>query len=211
MGYVIIGLLVTIGLIFIIYYTYFLKVGREDMITLINGPTKFVYDFEKELYLENLVKNRDTFYIPNKKFGLTLKWEMYIPNTSGNNQWRTSFSNLKPIINFNDNISIEYQPKIGYLLFRFKYSDNPFQSHYPELRVDNIKLQKWNTIILVIHDRNISIYIDYNIVKTKTLPNIPIINFNKIKIGKINNNFLGTIKNMYMYPYPIQYQELKKI
>lgn len=210
-GYIVIGLLVTIGLILILYYNYFLKVGKEDMISLLVGPTKFIYDFEKELYIENLLKSRDTFYIPGKQYGLTLKFEMYIPNIPGSHQWRTSFSNLKPIVNFDDIISINYQPKNGYLLFRFKYSDNPFMAHYPEIKVDNVKLQKWNTIVLVIHDRNISIYNNYEIVKTKTLPNIPNLDFYKINIGKINNNFMGTIKNMDLYPYPIKFKDFKKL
>ena len=46
------------------------------------------------------------------------------------------------------------------------------------------------------------------LVKSTSLPNLVMLNFDSIRVGKINNNFLGVVKNMEIYPYPLTNQEL---
>ena len=133
---------------------------------------------------------------------------MNIPNTDGSRHYKSSFNKLKNIITIGESPQIYYHPKKGFISFIFKYLDNPFYSHYPEIKLENIPLQKWNKYILIIQNRHIRIYMNGKLVKSTSLPNLVMLNFDSIRVGKINNNFLGVVKNMEIYPYPLTNQEL---
>ena len=204
----VIALLVLIGLIVAIFYNRLYKGFKQKSITLVKGPTKFTEDFEKEFLGQELITNRNTFIEPDKGHGITLIWEMNIPNTDGSRHYKSSFNKLKNIITIGESPQIYYHPKKGFVSFIFKYLDNPFYSHYPEIKLENIPLQKWNKYILIIQNRHIRIYMNGKLVKSTSLPNLVMLNFDSIKVGKINNNFLGVVKNMEIYPYPLSNQEL---
>lgn len=206
-GYFVIGGLVLIGLIIFIFYSQLLK-EKDSETVLLKGPTKFKEDFEKDIDLSNLGK-LDNF---GKGYGLTLSWEMYIPNYSENVNYNSSFNKLKPIMKFGDSPKIYYHPKNGYLSIILKYTDNPFYSNYPEIKIENIKLQKWNKCILIINDRHVNFYIDGKLVKSRTIMNVPVIDFNNnLILGELNNNFHGNVKNIKLLTYPINIKNANKM
>ena len=208
---IIIAVLFFIFLVMIIFYNRFYKEGSKKQITLVKGPKKFDEEFEKSFKINELIQNRQNFIIDNKGHGITLKWEMYIPNNSGSKHYNSSFNKLKNILTIGESPQIYYHPKKGYLSFIFKYLDNPFYSHYPEIKLENVPIQTWNKLIMIVDGRHVRIYMGGNLVKSMTLPNVLVLNFNELNVGKKNNNFLGLIKNMEIYPYPMNYIEVKDI
>lgn len=207
--YYVIGFLVLVFLLIIIYYNYLYKYN-EKQITVLTGPKTFNEDYQEELDITALTNNGTLLDNFGKGYGITLIWEMYIPNYPPNRFYNSSYNKLKPIIRFGDTPQIFYHPKNGYLSIILKYTDNPFYSNYPEIKIENIKLQKWQKYILVIQDRNINVFIDNKLVSSRTLMNVPSIDiYNPIKIGEINNNFLGIIKNMKLLTHPLSVKEIK--
>ena len=208
---IIIAILFFIFLILVIFYNRFYKEGKNNEITLVKGPTKFDEDFEKSFKLIELLNNRKNFILDDKGHGITLKWEMYIPNNSGSKYYNSGFNKLKNIVTIEESPQIYYHPKRGYLSFIFKYIDNPFYSHYPEIKLENVPQQTWNKFVLVIDGRHVRLYLGGNLVKSISLPNVLILDFDEINIGKKDNNFLGLVKNMVLYPYPMNQIEVKDI
>lgn len=199
-----------------IFYYYYLAPSQSNVnkykIPLITNETIFTEDYSNILALETLV-TRDTLYVPKLGYGLTFSWEMYIPSQNGNDKWQTSFNHLKPIITMSDSPIISYHPKKNYLSITVKYRNNPFYAQFSEVKFENMKLQKWSKYTLVIENRNIRLYIDGILVSTKILPSVIAISDIKseITLGQLNNNFLGKIKNLSLFPYPLSYDEVLSI
>jgi len=214
--YVCIMFVVLLGLIGIYYFYYYLPSKSNTskyQISLLSTETVFDNNYEHSIQMANMVTNRSTLYIPKLGYGLTFAWEMYIPNLSGNDKWQNSFNILKPIITMNDSPQISYHPKKNYLSIVMKYRDNPFYAQFAEIKFDKIKLQKWSKYILVINGRNIQLYIDGTLVSAQYIPSLPVIyDINSdIVLGQVNNNFLGKIRNLNLYPYPLSFPEIPSI
>jgi len=209
---IIIILILIFGLLFYYYWSPSQSNINKYKIPLITDEIIFNEDFNSIINIENLI-TRDTFYVPNLGYGLTFSWEMYIPSQEGNDKWQNSFNFLKPIITMGDSPIISYHPKKNYLSLTVKYRNNPFYSQFYEIKFEDIKLQKWSKYIIVIENRNIILYIDGILISTKILPSIIAISDikNDIVLGQLNNNFLGKIRNLSLFPYPLSYDELAMI
>ena len=213
--YIIIIIIILI-FIFSAFYYYYWAPSQSNInkykIPLIETETLFNEDYNERLNIETLI-TRDTLYVPKLGYGLTFSWEMYIPSQGGNDKWEKSFNLLKPIITMNDSPVISYHPKKNYLSITVKYKNNPFYAQFSEVKFKDIKLQKWAKYTLVIENRNIRLYIDNKLVSTKILPSIIAIGDIKSELilGQVKNNFLGKIKNLSLYPYPLTYEEVIQI
>lgn len=202
-GYLLIAGMVMLGLLILIYYNSIFK-SDTDETTVLSGPTNFNEKFYKEIILPDKL---DRQY--GKGHGITIIWEMYIPNASENRMYNSSFNKLKPIIRVGNSPQIYYHPNKGYLSIITKYTDNPFYSNYPEIKYDDVKLQKWEKYILVIKDRSINLFVDGKLKVASTLMSIPVIDTNNIiKLGEYNNNFQGKIKNLKIIGYPLDNKSL---
>jgi len=211
--YLIVMVIIFILLCIAFYYYYWIP--KQSNLNIYNIPlitTETVFDesYNSILRLNTLV-SRNTLYVPKLGYGLTFAWEMYIPSLGGNDKWQTSYNHLKPIITMNDSPIISYHPKKNYLSITLKYRNNPFYAQFAEIKFEDIKLQKWVKYIIIIENRNISMYIDGILSSTKILPSIISIGDlnSDIVLGEENNNFLGKIKNLTLYPYPLSYNEIK--
>lgn len=209
--YYIISALVFVGLILIIYYNYFYKSTKKGEISLLLGPKKLTEDFEKEVFLTDIVKNNNYLLTPGKGYGISLLWEMNISNISGNKEFNSSYNKLKPIIRFGTSPQIYYHPKKGYLSIILKYTDNPFYSNHPEIKYTEMTQQTWNKYLLIINNRHINLYVDGVLKVSQSLLNVPVLDLNNIKIGKVNNNCLGVIKNMSLFLHPLTKKEIDLI
>lgn len=202
-------MLVVLVLLIGLYYLYYYLPNRSNLnkykIPLLSTETIFDNNYQNILQVADLITNRKTLYVPKLGYGLSFVWEMYIPNLGGNDKWGSSFNILKPILVMNDSPQISYHPKKNYLSIILKYRDNPFYAQFTEIKFDKIKLQKWSKYIVIINGRNIHLYIDGTIASIQILPSLPVIYdiSSEIILGQTNNNFLGKIRNMTMYPYPL--------
>lgn len=195
------------------YYFYFYLPGSTNAkryeIPLVTSEIVMNEDYESTFKVANLVSSRPTLSVPGLGYGVSFAWEMYIPNLAGNDRWQNKFNIVKPIIAMNDSPQIGYNPQKNFLSIILKYRDNPFYAQYAEIRADDLKLQSWNKYILVINGRTVNLFINGTLKVSKYLPSVPVIyDINSdIVIGKTNNNFLGKIRNLMLYPFPLTYKE----
>jgi hypothetical protein len=212
--YAIIFVIILIG-IYIFYYYFYLSYNNLNKykIPLLTDETIFTEDYINNIILATLVSSRLTLYIPKLGYGLTFSWDMYIPAKNGNENWQNNFNYLKPIITFGDSPIISYNPKKNYLSITVKYRNNQYYTQFTELKYTDVRLQKWSQYIVVIENRNVRLFINGKLVLTKHLPSIIIIpELNThVVLGELNNNFLGKIRNLTLYPYPLSYDEITSI
>jgi len=198
------------------YYFYYLSPNNNVntyKIPLLIEETTFTEDYNNIINLTTLVSPRTVLYVPKLGYGLTFSWDMYIPAQSGNDKWQNNFNHLKPIITMGDSPVISYHPKKNYLSIVVKYRNNPFYAQFSEVKFTDMRLQNWSNYILVIENRNIRLFINGKLVSTKVLPSVVVIQDirTELNLGEINNNFLGKIKNLILYPYPLSYDEITSI
>jgi hypothetical protein len=203
--------------IILAYYFYYYLPSLSNIykykIPILTSETVIDEDYQENIMMTNLVTNRPTLMIPRLGYGLTFSWEMYIPNLAGNAQWHNNYNTIKPLFNMNDSPQVGYNPKKNYLSIVTKYRDNPFYAQFSEIKFQKIKQQKWCKYILLISGRTIQVWIDGAISKTEYLPSLPVVYDiqSTLTIGQKNNNFLGKLRNMSLYPYPLNYAELQTI
>jgi hypothetical protein len=214
--FMITGIILLLCMVGLYYYYYYLpgqtNVGKYQ-IPILTTETTLDEKFSQIVQIANLVSNRPTLMVPKLGYGITFTWEMYIPNLSGNAVWHNSYNIVKPIFSMQDSPQVGYNPKKNYLSVITKYRDNPFYAQFSEIKIPDLKLQKWCKYTLAISGRNIQIWIDGVIIKTEYLPSLPVFYDiqSNITIGQVNNNFNGKIRNLTLYPYPLSYNELQTI
>ncbi len=167
--------------------------------------TDFLY------YPSTLVSNRQTFAVPGLGLGITIVLDIYIPDIPMNAAWGSAYKTAKPIVCLGDSPRIYYSPFNNNLSLILKYKDNPYYSNYPEISCSDVKLQKWNKYIFVVDNRNVRIYLNGNIIRSQTIDGIPLIYDSTIVLGQKNNNFLGNIRQLDIYPYPVDYLDIDNL
>ena len=202
--------------LFAAFYFYYWVPRQSNVntykIPLITDETIFSEDYNAVLNTSTLI-DRETLYVPKLGYGLSFSWEMYIPSQGGNDKWQTNFNHLKPIIKMDDSPIISYHPKKNFLSITVKYRNNPFYAQFAEVKFKDIKLQAWSKYVVVIENRNIKLYINGILVSTKILPSVIAITSGKsdIHLGELNDNFLGKIKNLFLFPYPLSFDEIQTL
>ena len=208
--------IITCIILAVIYWYFYVKSSKtgtykDYKLSLINSTTKFINDYHKSYMISTLIKDRPNFIVPGKGNGITIVLDIYINNIPMNASWGTSYRRNKPILQIGESPCIYYIPKTGELSLVMKYRDNPYYSNYPEIKLKDVKLQKWNKFIFVIDNRNIRIYLNGNIIKSRTIDGVPIIYDNEIILGEINNNFNGKVRQLDIYPLPINPNDINNL
>ena len=209
-------IMIVILIIFILIYYYYSNASsniNKYKIKLLIDETIINNDYENSFIIKNLIPTRDTLYVPKLGYGLTFRWDMYVPNINSNENWNNRYNTVKPIISMDDSPQIGYHPKKNYLSVIMKYRNNPFYAQYHEIKINNIKQQKWSTYILIINGRTIQLIINGITEYTQYLPSLPVIYdiSSDVLLGKKNNNFLGKIRNLMLIPYPIKPFEIQDL
>ena len=194
-----------LAVIFWYYYVRSIKTGtfKDYKLSLVSSTTKFTNYYYKSFPISTLITDRPRFIVPGKGNGITIVLDLYINNTPMNASWGTSYRRSKPIVQLGESPCIYYIPKTGELSLVMKYRDNPYYSNYPEIKIKDVKLQKWNKFIFVIDNRSVRIYLNGSIIKSRTLDGVPIIYDNEILLGEAKNNFNGKVRQLDIYPLPV--------
>lgn len=208
--------IITCVVLSILYWYFYIKPSKtgtykDYRLSLINSTTKFTNDYSKSYPISTLINDRTKFIVPGKGNGITIVLDLYINNISMNASWGSSYRRVKPILQIGESPCIYYTPKTGELSLVMKYRDNPYYSNYPEIKLNDVKLQKWNKYIFVIDNRNVRIYLNGNIIKSRTLDGVPIIYDNEILLGESNNNFNGKVRQLDIYPFPIKPNDISNL
>lgn len=187
---------------YLIYYVvkhYFNK-NNNNQITLLDQITYFDESYS------NSIKRTDIFP-PNVNYSIS--WKMKVSNIPSNFIWKSSFTKSKPIIQNGGSPNIYYNPSDNTLIIKFELLDTNSAPFYKDIVIKNIKLQKWNSYVLVAKGRNISFYINGLLEYSYLLPAVPLIQKGNLKFGEKENNFLGKIANVVYYNYPLEMNQIK--
>jgi hypothetical protein len=167
--------------------------------TLLNNETHFVEEFKQ-------VINRIDLFKPNLNFSLS--WKMKINNIPSNFIWNSSFQKNKPIILNGGCPNIYYNPSQNKLLIQFKYLDTHMQPVFKDIFLKEIKVQKWSHFVIVVKGRQVNIFEDGELKYSYLLGTVPIMPEGSLEMGQKNNNFLGKVKNLVYYNYPLKMNEI---
>jgi hypothetical protein len=180
---------------------YYFKDNSTTQKTLIKNETHFAEDFKK-------VINRADIFKPNLNF--TLSWKMKINNIPSNFIWNSSFQNNKPIILNGGCPNIYYNPSENKLLIQFTYLDTHMQPMFKDIYITEIKIQKWVHYVITVKGRQVNIFEDGELKYSYLLATIPIMPEASLEMGQKNNNFLGKVKDIVYYNYPLKMNEIPK-
>ena len=85
----------------------------------------------------------------------------------------------------------------------FKNENNEVNFH--NLKLDNLPLQKWINIKVILDNRFIDIVVNNKRYLSSLIPNVPFIYNKNLYLGESKNNFNGYIRNLKYYNYPINF------
>jgi hypothetical protein len=178
---------------------YYFKDNSATQKTLIDNEIHFIEDLK-------MVVNRTDLFKPNLNF--TLSWKMKINNIPSNFIWNSSFQKNKPIILNGGCPNIYYNPSQNKLLIQFTYLNTHMQPMFKDIYLKEIKVQKWIHFIVVVKSRQINIFEDGELKYSYLLETVPIMPEGSLEMGQKNNNFLGKIKELVYYNYPLKMNEI---
>ena len=208
---VVFSVILFIGLIFLLFYNYFYKPGKQLQTMVVPGELVISDDFEQTILKPEFMPNRAEIVLPGYGNGLTFKWHMYIENPQAEKSWASNYSRDKPLLRIGESPQILYNPKYNILKLQLKYRESPFYAHYPIIEIRDIPIRRWNYFVITIDGGHIRVYLDSRLVLNKILPNEPIITTDNITVGEQGNNFMGRIRDMQVYFRPYNTQDIQKI
>ena len=136
------------------------------------------------------------------------------PYVYSNKGWKSSFKNMKPIIQIGNSPIIQYNPYNNYLEIGIAYKGKSVFKKMKYIRIENILLKKWLDFHFVIENRKIKIYQDKKLIKYEMLDSVPILNIDKstiIKFGEYHNNFNGLVNKIIFYRKALTTSEIKNL
>ena len=190
------------------YYKYDYANTNSDYIALINNPTQFKGDYETNINLAESITDRTTLLKDGTGYGITIMLDMYLSNNTGNMAWGSSFAQMKPIINLDDNLILSYNPSKGRLYIIVKFINALGEVVITEIDMGVVPMQKWSKHVVILNENKIIYVRDGILVYSKTINYVPIISGMNVTLGKRNNNFYGKIRSLTLVPRPLNINEV---
>ena len=192
-------LAIIIGFFYFVYRYSFKKVGKE----LLKDKTSLDGNYS------SFITNID---LPHSKIGtkFTYSFWLYLNNNSENTNWNSSFNSDKIIIHREESSpKVTYNPKFNLLKLHINYKNDEGNNTDFILETHELKVQKWQYIVIVLDNRTLKLFIDNKLNRTGFLPNVPFL-FSKNYNGEANKNINGSIFNLKYYNYVISKNEMKR-
>jgi len=170
--------IIVIVLAIAIYYKFF----KKDYTTLFDNRIVLNNKFSKEI---------SNLYLPESKTGIEFTYTFWIyikniPENAGN--LLSSYKKNKFIFGVNDSPGFYYNIQKNQIGIRIKYNKD---SHV--ININQLKLQTWIHIAVVLANRELTIYINGELYKSTLIPSVPFIYNKQLSIGQKNNNFNGSL------------------
>jgi len=162
----------------LIYYKFF----KHEYTTLFDDRIVLNNKFSK--FISNL-------YLPDSKTGIEFTYTFWInikniPENAGN--LVSSYKKNKFIFGINDSPGFYYNIHKNQIIIILRYNKN---QHI--VSINDLKLQKWIHIAIVLKNRELTIYKDGDLYKSTLIPSVPFIYNKQLSIGQKNNNFNGSL------------------
>tara|TARA_B100000787_G_scaffold170220_1_gene164923 strand:- start:919 stop:2130 length:1212 start_codon:yes stop_codon:yes gene_type:complete len=148
--------------------------------------------------------------LPPSEVGIKFTYSLwlYIRNIPENALWNTSYKYKKNIIAKYGSPNIKYIPFSNTLVFEISYRDTNDEVTIYDINVENIKIQKWNHVVITLDGRYTNIFIDGKLIKHILIPSVPFIYNKNLFIGDKENDFNGYISTAVYYNTAISYKEV---
>ena len=181
------GGIIIIILIIIIYWFYFRKNYVHNKLT--SGLQFMIDDYDSFISVDK---------IPQSKIGrkYTYGFWININNIPENSLWNEDFKYAKPIIFHYGSPNVYYLPKNHEVKISFYYKDKNNERSSYDFIIDNLDVQKWIHISIVVDTKNIDIYLDGELYGSTLLKNVHWIPNKFLYLGQKNNNFNGYLYNL---------------
>ena len=150
--------------------------------------------------------------LPHSKIAtrFTYSFWLYLNNNSENQNWNSSFDSDKIIIHREDSSpKITYNPKFNLMKIFINYKNEEQNNVDFVLETHELKVQKWQHIVVILDNRTLKLYIDKKLNRTGFLPNTPFLFSKNLQIGEQNNNINGSIFNLKYYNYVLSKKQIK--
>jgi hypothetical protein len=189
-------LLIIITVIIFIYYKFFIHEYTnlfDDVIVLNNN-------FNKQI---------SNLYLPESKNGIEFSYTfwIYFKNIPENaNLLKYNYKKNKFIFGIHNSPGFYYNIINNQLIMNIKYNTKSYS-----VNINDLKLQKWNHIAIVLNNRELSIYIDSKLYKTTLIPSVPFIYNRDLNIGEKNNNFNGLLADGRYYNKALSQKKITTI
>ncbi len=188
------GIIIIVGVAIILYELYKINNKRTHTTninkyvkTLITTAIMFDSGYEQQYIIAQEAQQ------PTQIYNYQIKFDILIPHIPSNYLWKTSFNQYKTLMTFNNQFDISYSPANNELQLRFI-----IDAVNNIITIKHIPILVWNTIDITIKTRDVSILINNTLASVYKFPSIPpYLRFPiSVKLGRINNNFLGYVKNL---------------
>ena len=178
----IIGAIVFIIIIIIIYFllnrkSYTHNILQKDLV------------FMTDDYVSNIRYDLVPESIEGRKY--TYAFWINLNNVPENAIWNSDFKYEKPIIYHYGAPNVYYIPKSNSLKISVAYKNSSNEKDTYDFMINEIELQKWVHIGLVVNNKNINLYQDGELYASTVLDNVPWIPNKFLYLGQKNNNFNG--------------------
>ena len=134
-----------------------------------------------------------TDLIPESKEGrkYTYGFWLNLKNVPENAMWNSDFKYERPIIYHYGSPNVYYLPKTNSLKISVAYKNSENIKTMYDFMINDIEVQKWIHIGLVVNNKNINLYQDGELYASTVLENVPWIPNKFLYLGQKNNNFQG--------------------
>jgi hypothetical protein len=194
-------IIVTVLIFSMLVIYYYLNIDRGHKVIM--GHHEYLYGNKQFLYSNENFKES----FNGNKYSISL-W-IKTDNIPKNAAWDSTTEKPKTIL-------YKGSPNMYFLFpntirIQVGYKDKENILEYYNFDFNNFESQKWNNFVIVVNNRNINIYKNKLLVKSKYLDYIPWISKKMMYIGEKNNNFYGYIGFVDYYNYNLDNKQINNL
>ena len=189
------------GLIILAISIYYLLLKSDKYTSVLCTPTHFKDNFN--MFISNTK-------LPMSQKGNQFSYSLHIKfqNVAESSQWYSNVNYKKPILYRFGSPNINYYPKEHKLQIQMAYKDAAGDIDYYNIDITTLPIQKWFSLIMVLNNRYIDIFIDGHRYISAHLPNVPFIFNRNLYLGETDNNFNGYVDKVKYFDYSLSEEEI---
>ena len=196
-------ILITIVLVVlcILGYLYFTDFGHTN-----------IYNKHDLLY-GNKVMYIGSEQMPSSSEGIQYSFSIWLRtnNLYSNYTWDNNSDIPKTIIDNDGSPNILYLLNSNTIRIQMAYYGDKNIIEYYNLDLEDFEAQKWVNLIITVDNKNVNVFKNGLIVKSKKLENPNLKNYKLMSIGEKYNNFNGYIGRIDYYNYVLMPNKIKKL
>ena len=198
--------LIIFSVIFIIIIVIIIIVSRIDR------GRKILFN-KHDLFYEDKVEIIGYDEMPDSKVGIQYSFSVWLrtENIPGNAHWDSNVKKKKTILLNGGSPNILYNRLDNIVEIHLAYRDNEGILNTYMFELEQFKTQKWTHLVIIVDNRNVTIYKDGELLTARKIPNVNLKNYKLLTLGEKNNNFNGYVGYLEYYNYPLNGSKIKSI